>query len=270
MINGLSFDVEDWFQVENLREACPVEKWDTYELRVEKSVTRILELLSQYNTKATFFILGWIAERLPHLVKEIAVLGHEVASHGYNHEIVCYLSKEEFESDLLKSKSILENIINQPVIGYRAPNFSITNESLWAIDILARHGFRYDSSIFPVSFHDRYGFRAKVDGPFTFNNGLKELPLTTYSLGKMNIPIAGGGYFRLMPYSIFRWFLKRVNKSGRHFIFYLHPWEIDEGQPRLNIKYNFRIRHYLNLDKTYGRLEKLLAEFRFNALNTLI
>lgn len=271
MINGLSFDVEDWFQVENLRSICPFEKWDSYELRVEENTDLILDLLARYNTKATFFILGWIAEKKPALVKRIYEQGHEIASHGYKHSIVYSLSPSEFENDLLKSKNILEELTNQPIIGYRAPNFSITQKSLWAIDILVKHGFRYDSSIFPISFHDRYGFEGinSIDC-FKFENGLQEFPLTVYKFCKINFPLAGGAYFRFIPYKIFKLMLRKINKEGRNFIFYLHPWELDENQPKVKMKKKYYIRHYTNLGKVGAKLKLLLEDFRFQSLKNLL
>ncbi|KPK96508.1 MAG: polysaccharide deacetylase [Omnitrophica WOR_2 bacterium SM23_72] len=270
MINGLSFDIEDWFQVENLRQVCPYETWEKQEIRVEKNTERLLELLQKFNQKATFFILGWIAEKKPELVKKIAALGHEIASHGYKHELVYTLTPKEFEEDLLKSKKMLEDLTGQLVIGYRAPSFSITEKSLWAIDILSQNGFKYDSSIFPTSLHDRYGLKMSSTYTFTFENGLTEFTLSTFRLGGINLPIAGGGYFRLLPYGMLKKFLKKFNEEGCHFIFYLHPWEIDGKQPRVNIKYSYRFRHYINLDKTYAKLERLLSEFRFSPLNALL
>jgi len=270
MINGLSFDIEDWFQVENLRSIFPFEKWDDCDLRAEKNVNILLDLLAKHNTKATFFVLGWLAERLPGLVKQIKKAGHEIASHGYKHDIVYNLSPREFEEDLLKSKRILEDLTGASIIGYRAPNFSITEKSLWAIDILSKNGFQYDSSIFPTTFHDRYGLKGSKTHTFTFDNGLKEFTLTTFSLGRINLPIAGGGYFRLIPYAIFKLFLKKINNKGNYFIFYLHPWEIDPEQPHFDIKYKYRFRHYINLDKTHKKLEALLSEFRFSNLSTLL
>lgn len=270
MINGLSIDVEDWFQVENLRAVCPYDKWDKYDLRVENNTDRILELLAKHNTKATFFILGWVAERVPGLVEKIAVEGHEVASHGYKHELVYDLLPAEFEDDIVKSKSILEKLTKQKVIGYRAPSFSITEKSIWATDILVKHGFKYDSSVFPTSFHNRYGFKDSKTYAYSFSNGLKEFPLATYKMGKFNLPLAGGGYFRLAPYGVLKYFLKKINKEPRFFIFYLHPWEIDPGQPRVNIKYTYKFRHYVNLDKTYERLNRLLQDFEFDRIDSLL
>jgi len=271
MINGLSFDIEDWFQVENLREVCPLHKWDSYELRVEKNTDILLELLEKYNHKATFFILGWVAEKKPNLIKKIASLGHEIASHGYKHEIVYRLSPDEFRRDLMMSKKMLEDLTGREVIGYRAPNFSITKDSLWAIDILKELNFKYDSSIFPVSFHDRYGFNGlNGNNFFKFENGLEEFILTVYKFGGINFPLGGGAYFRFIPYRIFRFMLKGINRRGRSFIFYLHPWELDKDQPRLKINRKYYIRHYTNLDKTEHKLKRLLQDFKFQPLKNFL
>jgi polysaccharide deacetylase family protein (PEP-CTERM system associated) len=230
---------------------------------VINNTRRILKLLEKYQTRATFFILGWVAEKCPSLIREIATEGHEIASHGYGHELIYKQTPEAFYADIQQSKGILESITGKPVIGYRAPSFSITPKSQWAIDILKDLGFDYDSSIFPTSFHNRYGFNGKSSLPFQFENGLFEIPLSTYRLGGANFPLAGGGYFRLFPYGYFRYFFQRLNKQGKPVVFYLHPWELDPEQPRMNIRFNYRLRHYVNLDKTENRLEKLLKEFRF-------
>jgi len=271
MINGLSFDIEDWFQVENLREACLPDKWDSYELRVEKNTDILLELLEKYNHKATFFILGWIAEKKPNLIKKIASLGHEIASHGYKHEIVYRLTPDDFRRDLMISKKILEDLTGVEVIGYRAPNFSITKDSLWAIDILKELNFKYDSSIFPISFHDRYGFNGIKDNSFfKFDNGLQEFPLTIYKFAGINFPVGGGAYFRFIHYRIFKFMLRQINEKGKEFIFYLHPWELDKEQPRVKVNTACYMRHYINLGKTNDKLISLLKDFRFQPLKNLL
>jgi polysaccharide deacetylase family protein (PEP-CTERM system associated) len=269
-LNGLSFDIEDWFQVENLKEVISCDEWNGCDLRVIQNTRRILSLLEKHQTRATFFVLGWIAEKCPLLVKEIAAGGHEVASHGYGHELIYKLTPDEFHQDIKRSKEILESIVAAPVLGYRAPSFSITPKSDWAIDVLKGIGFAYDSSIFPTSFHNRYGFNGISCLPFRFKNGLLEIPLSTYRLGKANFPLAGGGYFRLLPYVYFRHFFRRLNRQGKPIVFYLHPWELDPGQPKMKIRFNYRLRHYVNLHKTEERLEKLLNEFRFVPLRDLV
>jgi polysaccharide deacetylase family protein (PEP-CTERM system associated) len=266
MKNALSFDIEDWFQVENLKPAIPREQWDHLELRVEASTRRILALLRENGAQATFFILGWVAERCPQLVRDIAADGHEVASHGYGHKLVYDMTPEEFRADLLQSKRILEALSGKPVVGYRAPSFSITPNNRWALDVLKECGFEYDSSIFPVSVHDRYGFPGVDTKPFTWPNGLKEIPLAVYRIGRLALPAAGGGYFRLFPYTYFRHFLSRLNRRAEPFTFYMHPWELDPGQPRVQVPWFYRFRHYVNLHRTEARLRRLLKDFRFTTI----
>jgi len=266
MINALSFDVEDWFQVENLKPAIPRERWDSLELRVEANTRRILALLLERDVKATFFVLGWVAERCPELIREIDRDGHEVASHGYGHHLVYEMTADAFREDILKSKRILEELVRKPVVGYRAPSFSITPQTLWALDILKNAGFRYDSSVFPVSLHDRYGFADASPRPFFWPNGLMEIPLAIYPIGRFSLPAAGGGYFRLFPYGYFRHAFQRLNRNRQSFTFYLHPWEIDPGQPRVRVPWFYRFRHYVNLHKTERRLRRLLRDFRFSTI----
>lgn len=266
MNNALSFDIEDWFQVENLKSAIAREQWDKTELRVEASTRRILAILRESGAHATFFILGWVAERCPTLVADIDRAGHEVASHGYGHRLVYDMTPEAFREDLLKSKRILEGIVKKPVIGYRAPSFSITPRNLWALDVLKEAGFEYDSSIFPVSLHDRYGFAGCATQPFVWPNGLVEIPLAVYRLGRLSLPAAGGGYFRLFPYGYFRRIFQRLNRRNEAVTFYMHPWELDPGQPRVKVPWFYGFRHYVNLDKTEDRLRVLLKDFRFTSI----
>lgn len=267
MRNALSFDIEDWFQVENMKGAIPFSDWDTLELRVARNTERILKILRDNDTRATFFVLGWVAERCPALVREIAREGHEMASHGHAHDLVYNLTRDEFRADIRKSKETIESIAQKKIYGYRAPSFSITNDSMWALDILKDEGFTYDSSIFPVSFHDRYGFDKCESSPFRWPNGLMEVPLTVYRLKGMTLPLAGGGYFRLLPYMYFKYFFRKLNKRNERFTFYLHPWEIDPGQPRVDVPLNFRFRHYVNLKETEAGLKKLLRDFRFDGIS---
>jgi len=270
MLNALSFDIEDWFQVENLKGAIAAGSWDSCDLRVVNNTRKILDLLKRHQTRATFFILGWVAERCPELVREIAAAGHEIASHGYGHDLVYTQTPEEFRRDLRRSKEILEGLTGTAVRGYRAPSFSINPETPWALDVLVDEGFTYDSSVFPTSFHDRYGFSGSSLSPFRFANGLIEVPLSTVRLGGKNIPAAGGGYFRLFPYLFFRHLAQRINDEGRALVFYLHPWELDPEQPRIPIRHDYRFRHYVNLRKTGQRLDRLLEDFRFGAMKELV
>ncbi len=263
MNNGLSFDIEDWFQVENLRGACPRESWDRQELRVEVGTSRILDALAEAGQHATFFILGWVAERRPQLVRRIADAGHEVASHGYGHELVYRLTPDAFRDDLRRSKKLLEDITGVSPRGYRAPSFSITRESLWAIDVLREEGFWYDSSVFPTSVHDRYGLEDYGTRPYRWPNGLWEIPMAVAELGGQRLPVAGGGYFRLLPYGLSRWLLRRINAADQPFAFYLHPWELDPDQPRVAVSRWLGFRHYVNLASTRRKLRRLLEDFRF-------
>jgi polysaccharide deacetylase family protein (PEP-CTERM system associated) len=268
-LNALSFDIEDWFQVENLKGAIAAGSWDSCDLRVVNSTRKILGLLQRHQTRATFFILGWVAQRCPNLVREIAAAGHEIASHGYGHDLVYAQTPDEFRSDIRRSKELLERLGGTEVRGYRAPSFSITPATPWAIDILVDEGFSYDSSIFPTSFHDRYGFDGTSRFPFRFGNGLVEVPLSTVRFGGKNIPAAGGGYFRLFPYLFFRHLAKRINSEGRALVFYLHPWELDPEQPRIPIRHDYRFRHYVNLRETERRLDRLLGDFSFGAMSEI-
>ena len=270
VLNGLSFDVEDWFQVENLKEVISCDRWESCDLRVIQNTRRILTILDRYETRATFFVLGWVAEKCPALISEIASAGHEIASHGYGHELIYKLTPEAFHADIRRSREILESITAVPVYGYRAPSFSITPKSEWALEVIKNSGFLYDSSIFPTSFHNRYGFNGASCIPFQFQNGLAEIPLSTYPLAGANFPLAGGGYFRLFPYTYFHLFFQRMNRAGIPIVFYLHPWELDPQQPRMKVRLNYRFRHYVNLDKTKNRLEKLLKDFRFVPLKSLV
>jgi polysaccharide deacetylase family protein (PEP-CTERM system associated) len=271
--NALTIDVEDYFQVAALAEAVRREDWHSMEYRVEANTHRLLELLDRHNTRATFFTLGWVAEKSPQLVRDIQKAGHEVASHGYSHQLIYNQTPEVFREETRRSKQILEDITGEPITGYRAASYSITNQSRWALDILAEEGFAWDSSIFPVH-HDRYGMPGTPHAPYllrTPNGGLlTEFPLSTCPLGSYRLPIAGGGYFRLYPYWLSRWGLGRINRSGQPFIFYLHPWEIDPGQPRLDVSALSKFRHYNNLQKCMGRLEKLLNDFHFGTVGDVL
>lgn len=272
-INALTVDVEDYFQVSALSEAISPSDWHLMEYRVESNTDRLLALFSEKNVRATFFILGWVAERSPHLVERIQLAGHEIASHGYSHQLVYNQNPDVFREETRKSKRILEDITGSPVSGYRAASYSITRKSKWALDILCEEGFTWDSSIFPVH-HDRYGMPGTPYKPYRLSapggGTLIEFPLSTCPLGNYRLPIAGGGYFRLYPYWFSRWGLRRINKSGQPFIFYLHPWEIDADQPKLNVKLLSKFRHYNNLDKCMGRLERLLNDFNFGSVSDVL
>lgn len=265
-INGLSIDVEDYYQVSAFEKKVRFEDWGKHESRVFGNTVRILEILHHHGVKATFFILGWVAEFFPGVVREIAGAGHEVACHSYKHRLVYHLTPAEFREDIRRSKGILEDLTGKHVVGYRAPSYSIVRESLWALDILAEEGFLYDSSIFPIH-HDRYGLPDYPRHPYTIKrNGhsMMEFPPSTLRLGGVNIPMAGGGYFRLFPYRFIRWGIERLNLlEGEPAIIYLHPWEIDVNQPRLNGGILSNFRHYLNLGRTERNFRRLLNDFSF-------
>jgi len=265
MLNALSFDVEDYFQVAALAGAVDRSSWESTPRRVERSTGLLLEILASSNTRATFFFLGWVAEREPQLVRRVAAAGHEIACHGYSHRLVYEQTPEEFREETLRSKVLLEDQAQAPVLGYRAASYSITRRSLWALDTLVEAGFVYDSSIFPVR-HDRYGIPDAPRAPHLIQRDagrLVEFPPSTAQLPGARLPVAGGGYFRIFPYGITRWAVRRVNAEGLPFIFYLHPWEVDPGQPRVRVGWLSRFRHYTNLDHCEARLRCLLSEFQF-------
>jgi polysaccharide deacetylase family protein (PEP-CTERM system associated) len=261
--NIVSIDVEDWFQVENFSQAIQQENWDSYPLRIERNVQRILEICDRTGVRATFFILGWVAERLPHLVRQLAGAGHEVASHGWSHAPVWRLTPDEFRGEVSRSRKLLEDLSGGQVFGYRAPTFSITSSTLWALDILAEEGYLYDSSIFPV-WHDHYGI---PDAPLEIHqgkSGLWEVPLSVLDFGGARLPVAGGGYFRLYPRWVTEWAIGRINRAGRPAVIYLHPWEFDPGQPEPpGVSRVKLLRHRIGLQTTGPRLARLFDRFRF-------
>ncbi|KEF32220.1 Polysaccharide deacetylase [Marinobacter nitratireducens] len=271
--NALTIDVEDYFQVAALAEAVKPEDWNAMEYRVEHNTDRILELLDQKGIKGTFFTLGWVANKSPELVRRIHEAGHEIASHGYSHQLVYNQKPEVFVEETRKSKKLLEDIAGTAVTGYRAASYSITAQSRWALDVLCEEGFTWDSSIFPVH-HDRYGMPGTPHEPYLLkapNGGvLREFPLSTCPIGNYRLPIAGGGYFRLYPYWLSRWGLGRINRAGQPFIFYLHPWEVDPEQPRLKVSAISRFRHYNNLNRCLSRLEHLLDDFSFGTVDEVL
>lgn len=256
----LSVDVEDWFHSHNLRPGLDWDAWDEYELRVVENTRHILDMLDDHDTKATFFVLGYVADRAPELVREIDERGHELASHGYNHELLYEQSEADVRADIERSVEALSALTDQPIRGYRAPSFTITDH---AIEVLADLGFEYDSSSFPAPVHDRYG-SIDVAGSETFtttSNGLREVQLPLLDVGVTEIPWAGGGYFRFIPYPIYRRGVERISRH-RDFVFYLHPWELDPHQPRVtDVPLQYRVRHYTNLDRTARRLDRLLGAF---------
>jgi len=273
VVNAMSIDVEDYFHVSVFDGLVPRNKWDGMESRVHRNTMRLLEIFAEYQVRSTFFVLGWVGERHRDLVAAIAAQGHEIASHGYAHRLIYDQTPTAFRDDVRKAKQILEDASGRPVVGYRAPSYSITPRSLWALDVLADEGYQYDSSIFPIR-HDRYGIPVSARQPYRIRRGghsLVEVPGSTTRLGPLNLPVAGGGYFRLLPYWWTRWGIARVNRiEKRPAIFYLHPWEIDPGQPRLQAGRLSRFRHYRNLDQTEARLRQLLTDFKFDAIDTVV
>lgn len=269
--NALTVDVEDYFQVSAFSKNISVEEWKYIPTRVEMNTDKLLDIFNDNNYKATFFILGWIAEKYPELVKRIANEGHEVASHGYSHQLIYDQTRKKFEEETYRSKSVLEDIIQKSVIGYRAASYSITSKSVWAIDILSKHGFVYDSSIYPIH-HDRYGMPGSPTCPHIIKTSsgreIIEFPLTVIRILRQSVPISGGGYFRLYPYWLTKILLdKYLEKNDTPFIFYLHPWEIDPDQPRVKSNILGKFRHYNNLDKCEKRLTDLLSRYKFSTMN---
>ncbi|HKS56635.1 MAG TPA: XrtA system polysaccharide deacetylase [Steroidobacteraceae bacterium] len=266
LVNAMTVDVEDYYHVTAFAGSIARTSWPTMESRVERNTLRLLEIFSRHGVRATFFVLGWVAQRTPALIRELHRAGHEIACHGLTHELVYKQTPGLFRSETLESKNALEDLIGARVRGYRAASYSITAQSLWALDILHELGFDYDSSIFPVR-HDLYGIPGASRQPFKVANGrLLEVPLTTLKLAGQHLPCAGGGYFRLFPYTAFRWALRRVNAEAMPAVFYMHPWEIDPGQPRIAAPWLSRFRHYTNLHRTEARLEALLREFRWGSM----
>lgn len=282
--NYLTIDVEDYYHVSAFEKLSPPSTWSSRESRVERNTDLVLSILDERAVKATFFVLGWVAERFPQLTKRIAGQGHEIASHGYLHQRVALQDRSTYREDIRRSKALLEDQIGTAVRGYRAPSYSITRQTEWAFDELLEAGYRYDSSIFPMK-HDFYGipdwprfagyavksengWEAK-DSPADAASFMCEVPITTLRLGKRNLPIAGGGYFRLLPYAVTRLGLSRINqKEQQPFVFYLHPWEFDPRQPRMSgCSAKSRFRHYLKLAKTEDRFKLLLRDFTFRPIS---
>ena len=264
----ISVDVEDYFQVEAFSDIVDRKSWDQYPSRVEGNTKRILDLLDESDVKGTFFILGWVAERYPNLVREIVSRGHEPACHSYWHRMIYKLEPEEFREDTLRAKSVIEQAAGSPVYGYRAPSFSIVTRSLWALEILAECGFTYDSSIFPIH-HDTYGIPGAPRAPFRIDTPagpVVECPMSTFRmLGKQNLPVGGGGYLRMLPFWYTRLGCRRLQSQRVPLVVYIHPWEIDPDQPRLPGRAKSMLRHYTNLKKTAGRLSRLLQSGEFSS-----
>jgi polysaccharide deacetylase family protein (PEP-CTERM system associated) len=273
MLNAFTVDVEDYYQVQAFADRVDPRRWDDYESRVVVNTRKILRILDERQVRGTFFILGWVAERYPELVREIQRAGHEIGSHGYWHRLVYETTPDEFRRDLVRARDAIEQVVGEPVTSYRAPSFSITRKSLWSLDVLIEQGFQYDSSIFPVH-HDKYGIPDAKRFPHVIRrNGssLLEFPPSVYRLGKLNFPVAGGGYFRLYPAWLSLRLLGRINRGeSQPFVFYIHPWELDPDQPRLRGSLKSRFRHYQNLGRTEAKLRRLLGAFSFGRLSEVL
>ena len=264
----MTFDVEEWFHAANL--GIPPERWSIPPSRLDQPVDAILALLGQQGVRGTFFILGWVASRRPELVRRIHEEGHEIASHGYLHRPIRGQSRSAFSRDVGRSKAILEDLIGRPVVGYRAPGYSVGRETNWALDVLAELGFTYDSSIYPVrSPHRRYGVTGTPLGPYRIRPGLWEFPLPTLRLPGLRVPAATGAYLRIAPLAVTRWALRQNQRQAIPTVVNIHPWELDPGQPRLPVSWWPRFLHYANLHTTRAKLARLLAEYRFAPLGTL-
>lgn len=289
VINAMTVDVEDYFHASAFDRIVSRESWAARESRVVRNTEVLLECFERAGVHATFFVLGWVAERFPDLVRDIASGGHEIASHGFHHQLIYTLTRDQFREDVRRAKATIEDAAGRQVRGYRAPSFSIVQPSLWALDVLIEEGYSYDASIFPIR-HDRYGIQdaprhthvidrnrrkasrrsaERGDTPRRGISGTRhiiEVPAATVRIGHRNLPIAGGGYFRLLPYAWTHWGMTRANREGAPVVFYIHPWEVDPSQPRLPVGRLTSWRHYSGLNKTLGRLERLLCAFAFNTV----
>ncbi len=273
VLNILTVDVEEYFQVSNFEKVISREEWDSFASRVAPPIQKLLEMFADRKVKATFFVLGWLARRQPRLIRAIHDAGHQIGSHSSWHKLIYDQSPQEFRSDLKESMEILSDITGTAVTAYRAPSFSITEKSLWAFEILAEEGIRYDSSVFPI-FHDRYGLPRAPVTPFqipTQSGPIWEVPASVVRISGINLPVAGGGYFRLYPYWLTYALCRKIHREGRPVVTYIHPWELDPEQPRLpRLPWPTRFRHYVNLAKTEHKLSRLLGHFNWGTLETAL
>jgi polysaccharide deacetylase family protein (PEP-CTERM system associated) len=269
MLNALSIDLEDWFCCSNVKGMEQLD-WNKCESRIEKNTFRILDLLKKADINATFFVLGYIAQRNPDLVRKIADGGHEIASHGFNHLMITHITEVEFRDDLEKSLNAISKITNQSVIGFRAPAFTITETTLWALDILKEYGFQYDSSIYPINIHPQYGFKDANLEISQLGNGLIEVPLACAKYINMNIPCGGGAYLRFYPYFITKQLIQKCINQGRPAVIYIHPWEFDTGMPKIKLNLLSKVRHYYNLENNRIKLDQLLEDFKFTSIKNLL
>jgi polysaccharide deacetylase family protein (PEP-CTERM system associated) len=272
--NILTVDVEDYFHVEAFADRVSPDAWPGFSSRVRENTVRILQLFDQYRCRGTFFVLGWVAERDPKLIREIAAAGHEIACHSYLHRRVSSLTPEEFQKDLRRARAVIEDAAGTPVVGHRAPTFSIGRDNLWALEILCDEGFVYDSSIFPIR-HDLYGFPGSPRFPYCADlkskRRLFEVPMSTVRIGRLTLPVGGGGYLRLLPMGYTRWAARRIREKERQpFIVYFHPWELDPDQPPIAGRWKSRLRHYAGLRSMERRVRELLSGGDFTPMIDLI
>jgi polysaccharide deacetylase family protein (PEP-CTERM system associated) len=271
VINGLSIDLEDWFCVHSLSSVIGRAEWDKCQLRVVESTNRILEILDRYKVHATFFVLGWIADRVPGLIKRIECKGHEIASHGYYHLRVPDITAEEFDEDLDKSLSAIKECgVKQTILGFRAPSFSIVDKTRWALRILEKYNIRYDSSILPVRWFSGYGFGNSPLGPYKITDALYEFPLSCIMIGRVKVPFGGGVFFHIFPYIWIKYCIRKCNSEGRPVVLYIHPWELDPEHPRVKAPWLSRARHYYNLRAVEPKLEKILTDFHFTSIREVL
>jgi polysaccharide deacetylase family protein (PEP-CTERM system associated) len=271
--NAITVDVEDYFHASAFDRVVPRAAWDDYESRVVPNTHRLLDLFDEQRVRGTFFVLGWVANKFPELVREISNRGHELASHGYHHQLVYMLTPEQFRDDVRRAKGVIEQTAGVLVRGYRAPSFSIVRTSLWALDVLIEEGHTYDASIFPIH-HDRYGIADAPRAAHVIQRGsgsIVELPASTVRIGSMNYPIAGGGYFRLFPYAATKWGISRVNsREGEPVVLYIHPWEVDPDQPRLEASRTTQLRHHVGMAGTLDKLRQITTDFAFGRINDVL
>ncbi|HEX4948003.1 MAG TPA: XrtA system polysaccharide deacetylase [Blastocatellia bacterium] len=263
--NALTIDFEHWYQGLEI----PHTEWGGFEERIESAGHRLLELFAEANVRATFFVLGYVAEQHPQLIRAIAEAGHEIGTHGYSHTFIYQQTPHEFHAELARSIHLLEDIAGQPITGHRAPFFSITRDSLWALDVMSELGIRYDSSIFPV-LNYRYGIADAPRWPYQVQADVMEFPISTLRMLGRNLPIAGGAYFRIYPYALTKQAFRAINRQGKPFVFYLHPWEIDPEHPRIPLPKRVALTHYFNLRATERRLKRLLNDFAFAPMKEVL
>ena len=268
VINAMTIDFEDWYQGLEI----PCSQWSGFEDRIHISGRRLLEVLAEVGIRATFFVLGYVAERHPGLIREIAAAGHEIGTHGYSHTLIYTQTREVFREELRRAVHVVEDAVGSKILGHRAPFFSVTRRSMWAIDVLSELGIAYDSSIFPVRNY-RYGIEDAPRAPYDIKVGertVKEFPISTWRLLGRNLPIAGGAYFRILPYPVTRAGLRSVNREGQPAVFYIHPWEFDPEHPRIALPRRIAATHYFNLKATSARYRKLLRDFRFAPMREIL